>query len=234
MKKAFIGTFTGIAILTVSLVTLVLVDHFKSPKEIFNKNIQSIVEVISTTNEFESYGTAVVINNQGELITNYHVVSYTQNNEKYIHEVILIRLSTQETYIEVEVTKFDEYNDLAIIKIIDSEQYSEFKPIELGNSDDLSIGDVCYAIGNAGNLSISMSQGIIGSPSIKLVIDDEEKTYIQSDISITSGSSGGALVDEWGKLIGITTLRLKDNTGAVIYGYGYSIAVNQIKQFLGS
>jgi serine protease Do len=157
-----------------------------------------------------------VINNQGELITNYHVVSYTQNNEKYIHEVILIRLSTQETYIEVEVTKFDKYNDLAIIKIIDSEQYSEFESIELGNSDDLSIGDICYAIGNAGNLSISMSQGIIGSPSIKLVVDGEEKTYIQSDISITSGSSGGALVDEWGRLIGITTLRLRDNTGAVI------------------
>jgi S1-C subfamily serine protease len=234
MKKAFIGIFIGITMLTVSFVTLILVDHFKSPKEIFNKNIQSIVEVKSTTNEIESFGTAVVISNQGELITNFHVISYIQNSDKHIHETILIRLSTQEIYTEAIVTKFDEYNDLAVIKIIDLEQYSEFKPIELGDSDHLSIGDICYAIGNAGNLSISMSQGIIGSPSIKLVVDGEEKTYIQSDISITSGSSGGALVDEWGRLIGITTLRLRDNTGAVIYGYGYSISVNEIKQFLGS
>jgi serine protease Do len=234
MKKAFTVLFIGIAILTVSLVTLVLVDYFKSPKKIFNKNIQSIVELKSTTNEIESFGTAVVISNQGELITNFHVISYIQNSENHIHETILIRLSTQENYTEAIVTKFDEYNDLAVIKIIDSEQYSGFKPIELGNSDNLSIGDICYAIGNAGNLSISMSRGIIGSPSIKLVVDGEEKTYIQSDISITSGSSGGALVDEWGRLIGITTLRLKDNTGAVIYGYGYSIPVNQMKQFLGS
>jgi len=234
MKKICIGTIIGITILAMSFAILLLVDHFKSPKEIFNKNIQSIVEVKSTTDEIESFGSAVVISNQGELITNFHVVSYTQNSEKYIHKVILIRLSTQETYIEVEVTTFDEYSDLAVLKIIVSEQYSEFKPIELGNSDNLSIGDICYAIGNAGNLSISMSQGIIGSPSIKLVIDGEEKTYIQSDISITSGSSGGALVDEWGRLIGITTLRLKDNTGAVIYGYGYSISVNQIKGFLES
>ena len=234
MKKAYIVSFIGIVILTIALVTLVVVDHFKTPKEIFNKNIYSIVEVKSDTDEFQSYGTAVVISNQGELITNFHVVSYTQNSEKHIHETILIRLSIQESYTEAEVTKFDEYNDLAVIKIIDSEQYSEFKPIKLGNSDNLSVGDICYAIGNAGNLSISMSQGIIGSPTIKLVIDSEEKTYIQSDISITSGSSGGALVDEYGRLIGITTLRLKDNTGAVIYGYGYSISVNQVKQFLGS
>lgn len=86
----------------------------------------------------------------------------------------MIRLSTQENYTEAIVTKFDEYHDSAVIKIIDSEQYSEFKPIELGNSDNLSIGDICYAIGNAGNLSISMSRGIIGSPSIKLVVDGEE------------------------------------------------------------
>lgn len=91
----------------------------------------------------------------------------------------MIRLSTQENYTEAIVTKFDEYHDSAVIKIIYSEQYSEFKPIELGNSDNLSIGDICYAIGNAGNLSISMSRGIIGSPSIKLVVDGEEKTYIQ-------------------------------------------------------
>ncbi len=96
MRKALICSFMAIAILTVSLVTLVLVDHLKSPKEIFNKNVQSIVEVKSTTNEFESFGTAVVISHQGELVTNFHVVSYTQNSEKHIHEAILIRLSTQE------------------------------------------------------------------------------------------------------------------------------------------
>lgn len=216
------------------LVTIVILDFIKSPKQIFQRTIYSIVEVKSNTNEFESFGTAVVINNQGELITNYHVVSYTQNSEKHTHEIILIRLSTQEEYTETEVIKYDAFNDLAILKINDVEKYNEFKPIEFGDSSELSIGDVCYAIGNAGNFSISMSQGIISSSSIKLVIDGEEKSFIQSDISITSGSSGGALVDDFGKLIGITTLRLRDNNGAVIYGYGYSIPINQIKQFMNT
>ncbi len=234
MKKTHYVLISIMTIILMFSAVFAMVCYKRMPNTIFKDNIFSIVEVKSTTDEFESFGTAVVISDQGELITNFHVVSYIQNSEKHIHETILIRLSTQETYTEVEVTKFDKYNDLAVIKVIASEKHNEFKSIDLGNSDKLSIGDTCYAIGNAGNLNISMSQGIIGSPSIKLVIDGEEKTYIQSDISITSGSSGGALVDEWGRLIGITTLRLKDNTGAVIYGYGYSITVNQIKQFLES
>jgi S1-C subfamily serine protease len=90
------------------------------------------VEVKSTTDEIESYGTAVVISNQGELITNFHVISCIQNSEKHIHETILMRLSTQENYTEVEVTKFDEYHDLDVIRIIDSKSIVNLKQLNLG------------------------------------------------------------------------------------------------------
>lgn len=103
MKKAVIILSGFSAVLMLFLVTIVVQDFIKLPKQIFQRSIYSIVEVKSTTNEFESFGTAVVINNQEELITNYHVVSYIQNNEKYIHEVILIRLAMQEEYTKMEV-----------------------------------------------------------------------------------------------------------------------------------
>jgi len=69
MKKTVI-ILSGIsAVVMIFLVTIVILDFIKSPKQIFQRSIYSIVEVKSTTNEFESFGTAVVINNQGELIT---------------------------------------------------------------------------------------------------------------------------------------------------------------------
>lgn len=63
------------------------------------------------------------------------------------------------------------------------------------------------------NQGISISKGIISSESISIIIDNEARKYIQAQISIALGSSGGALLDSRGKLIGITTLRLKDRYG---------------------
>jgi len=232
MKKIVIFLSIINSLLILLILSLLIINYYKLPKQIFDRNIKSVAELKAYTNEYESYGTAIVINNNGELITNYHVISYTHDNINYVHEHILIRLSTQQIYTEVEVIKFDDFNDLAIIKIINIDSYKEFKSIKFGNIKNLSTGDTCYAIGNTNNLSISMSSGIISTSLINLIVDGVKKEYIQSNIDITSGSSGGALVDKYGKLIGITTLRLKDNSGNIIYGYGYSIPINIVNQFI--
>ena len=81
---------------------------------------------------------------------------------------------------------------------------------------------------------ISISQGILSNTSVRIVIDGEARSYIQAEINIAAGSSGGALLNERGKLIGITTLRLKDQYGNPQYGYGYSIPVSVIVRFLNA
>ena len=93
-------------------------------------------------------------------------------------------------------------------------------------------GATCYSVGNMSNQGISISKGIISSESISIIIDNEARKYIQAQINIALGSSGGALLDSRGKLIGITTLRLKDRYGNPQYGYGYSIPISVVLDFL--
>lgn len=205
-----------------------------SPRTIFNRTTYSVVEVKSYTGDRESYGSAVVIDKEGNLITNYHVISYSQNNTDYLYENVSIRLATEDDYIEADVTKFDIDKDLAIINVGNLQTREKLKVIAFGNPDSISAGDTCYAVGNSGNLMITISKGIINSSSVILSIEGDQGAYIQSDNSTMSGSSGGALLDKYGRLIGIIDLRLKDNTGAIIYGYCYSIPLNVVKSFIES
>lgn len=209
-----------------------MIDYTKKPSTIFNKTIYSIVEVKSYTNDIESYGTAVVIDREGNLITNYHVISYSINNVDYLYENVSIRLATEDEYIDAYVVSYDCDKDLAIINVSDNETRNKIKAITFGDSSKIVAGDICYAIGNSGNLMISISKGIVSSSSVKLSIEGNWQTYIQSDNSIMNGSSGGALLDSYGRLIGIINLRLKDNTGAIIYGYCYSIPLSVVKKFI--
>jgi serine protease Do len=86
-------------------------------------------------------------------------------------------------------------------------------------------------LGNFANLSLSLSQGSIANNLLTLEVGGHLRDFIASDITIASGSSGGALLNIYGHLIGITTLRLKDELGNVIYGYGYSIPLKVIEEF---
>ncbi|MDR0831995.1 MAG: trypsin-like peptidase domain-containing protein [Bacillales bacterium] len=234
MKKITISAICLSTVNIVILVILLIFNHFHTPSAIFDKVDKSIVEVKASTGSLESYGSGVVINKNGYLITNNHVISYIQNLELHFYNNIEIRTSFQENYVTTEIVSYDSSLDLAILKIQNLENLNQFKKIKFTKSDNLRIGDKCYSVGNASNLSISMSEGIISNPSINLQIEGVSRKFIQSDISIASGSSGGALLNSNGDLVGITTLRIRDNTGSVIYGYGYSIPSNQVLEYINS
>lgn len=201
--------------------------------DIFNMNMSSILELKCESADIgESYGTAEVITSEYKLITNAHVITYNSSSGTELFENCSVRSVTEDTYNAVKVVKYDIQKDLALLEFVEYTNDMKYAPIEVGNSEKIHYGDTVYAMGNGQNFGISISSGIVSIPSIIIEYDSNFKNVIQSDLTITSGNSGGALLDENGVLIGITTFRVKDNSGNVVYGICYSIPINDVLLFI--
>lgn len=232
MKKSKFIVLIVINILLIGIVVWFSITNFKnkSANDIYSDNINSIVEVKATTEDVgESFGTGVIYNSQGYLITNAHVISYKSLGENILFETYEIRFPLFEYYQLATFVKVDYELDLAILKIND--ESIKYNPIEFSDSD-YDFGDIVYAIGNTSNYGIGISQGIISVPEVNVKYDDISRLVIQADINIASGNSGGALLNEKGELIGITTFRTKDLLGNVNYGFTYSIPLKVVKEFI--
>jgi len=200
-------------------------------KEIFKDNIKSVVEVKAYSEDVgESFGTAEFVDDNGTLVTNAHVVTYTKLEETYEFESYFIRFASDENYIIVDLVKYDIDLDIAILKM--DKDFRDFKPMKLGNSSKISTGDKVYAIGNSANYGLSMSEGIIGMPELNIVYSGKTRNVIQASINIAEGNSGGALLDKNGKLIGITTFRTKDGNNNVIHGIAYCVPINTVLKYI--
>lgn len=182
--------------------------------EIFNNNIYGIVEVKAYSEDIgESFGTAEFIDNEGRLVTNAHVVTYSNLNQLNTFEHYYIRFASDEEYIEVSLIKFNEKLDLAVLQMNPS--MHKFSALKTADASKIQTGDKVYSIGNSANYGLSMSEGIIGSPLIHIEYNNNTRSVIQANINITEGNSGGALLNNKGELIGITTFRTRDNSGNV-------------------
>ena len=179
---------------------------------------------------YESFGSAVFVKDDGTLVTNAHVVTFTLSQEIVAFENIFIRLSTENDYRTVSLEKYDLEKDLAILKLSDTD--CKFKAIKLGDSSKLKFNDEVYAFGNLNKVGISLTKGVISNPKINVEYNELTREVIQSDLVIAEGNSGGALVDKNVKLIGITTFRLKDTSNDTIYGICYSVPVNMVVEYI--
>ena len=235
MKKSYITILILSIINSIVLTGIIIVLIIGNSKpidstEIFNNNIDSVVEVKASTSDVgESYGSGVIYSSDGYLITNAHVVSYTALSEIKTFDKYEIRFAKDEDYKEAEFIKMDNELDLAVLKIKDD---IKCKSISF-SIDAYTYGDKVYAIGNTSNYGIGISEGIISVPEVNVIYNEISRKVIQADIDIASGNSGGALLDKKGRLIGITTFRTKDLSNNVNYGFAYSIPVRIIKEFIG-
>ena len=201
-------------------------------KKIYDKSLQSVVEVKAYTKDVgESFGSAVLMKSDGTLVTNSHVVTYSKLGETKAFDEISIRFANSDKYISVALVKYDVLKDLAVLKIKDKNN-NKLSAIKTGNIKKVKSGDEVFAIGNLSNYGIGITKGYISVPKINIIVDGNKKEAIQCDITIVSGSSGGALVNRNGKLIGITTFRTKDNLGNVIHGIGYVIPINRVLEYI--
>ncbi len=203
-------------------------------QDIYAQCINNVVEVKAVTEGVgESFGTAEIIAEDGTLVTNAHVVTYTRLNAVNTFEEYFIRFSNEEEYRAVTLDRYDSEKDIAILKMSDTAGL-DLKPVKTGNSESLKAGEEVYAVGNASNYGIGIFKGIVSIPLINVVLDGVTRSVIQSDLTIAAGNSGGALLNARGELVGITTFRTKDNSGNVIYGIVYSIPINIVLDFINA
>ena len=234
MKKRVVVslfTFTIIAfLLSLGFNIYFLATKPESPSGIFNSVKSSVIEIKAESENIGiSYGSAVIIAEDGTIVTNAHVVTYKHLGESYLFENISVRFVDEENYRSVSVVKYDIDLDIAVLKI---ECDKELLPIKIGDDTKLEHGDSVYAIGNMSNYGISITSGIISIPHINVAYEDKVRNVIQCDLTISDGNSGGALVDKNGKLLGLTTFRLKDKSNNVIYGISYSIPASTIMEYI--
>ncbi len=169
------------------------------------------IEVYAYNGELSGTGSGFFISEDGYAITNFHVAS----NSSYM----VITTVDGAKYDNVTVIDADKVNDLVLLKI---ESDAIFPYLEFGDSDAVKQGQITYAIGSPFGLENTLSQGIISSA--KRVIDG--RTFIQMSVQIDSGSSGGALINEYGQVVAITTASIKDNTADL----NFAVPINMVKE----
>ncbi|MDR2090830.1 MAG: serine protease [Clostridiales bacterium] len=201
-----------------------------SAENIFEKSIAFTVELkCENADGFQAFGTAVLTDSEN-LVTNAHVVVFSKSGETRIFDVYSVRFAFEYTYRQVELIRFDENADLAVLKLKEKPDFA--KAVKSGNSDNLKAGETVYAVGNSMNYGLSITQGIVGVPLVEIEYLGRTKTVIQCALTIADGNGGGALLDIKGRLIGITTFRTKDNSGNVVYGLAYCIPIKTIKIYM--
>lgn len=170
--------------------------------------------------KMEGGGTGVVINAEGYVLTNYHVISGADD--------ITVHFAEKDKGYEAEVIGKDPLTDIAVIKIKGREKFAAAK---LGDSDALNVGDWVIAIGSPFGLEQTVTAGIVSAKRQSL--DIEGKKYdnlIQTDAAINRGNSGGPLVNIKGEVIGINTA-IYAPTG-VFSGIGFAIPINRAQEIL--
>ena len=197
---------------------------------IFNMTKNSVVEIKAETDGIGvSYGSGVIVSDDGLLVTNAHVITYKNLGEKYCFEKISIRFIDEEDFREVLVVKYDLDLDIAILQVNCERRIT---PMKIGNDEKLQYGNLVYALGNMSNYGLSLTSGIVAIPHINVSYNEITRNVIQCDLTISDGNSGGALINGKGELVGITTFRLKDQSNNVIYGISYCIPINTVMEYI--
>ena len=181
--------------------------------------------------ELTAMGSGVIIDPEGTIITNDHVIKVVKESVKPRIKVVLSDGRNFEADIELDLPE----QDMAILSI----EGENLPYIEIGSSENLSQGQTVLAIGNPFGMSTggepTITRGIISATKRNLTITEgsETKYYrnmLQTDASINEGNSGGALIDLSGKLVGINTAIYQKGAGSI--GIGFAIPANRIKLIL--
>ena len=206
-----------------------------SPADLYEQNVNSTVGITISGETSSRYGygytyqasgSGFIITSDGYILTNYHVI----NGSK----AVTVATYDHNTY-DAKVIGYDASNDIAVIKI-DAEN---LKPVTLGDSDTLRVGESVYAIGNPlGELTFSLTGGIVSALSRNVQTEaGTSMSLIQTDCAINSGNSGGALFNTRGEVIGITNAKYSSSgmgSEAEIDNIGFAIPINSVKRIVTS
>jgi serine protease Do len=192
--------------------------------QVYAKVSPSVVSVVCTslTSSSESSGSGVVMSKDGYIITNQHVIADADK--------ITVVMSDSTQY-QAELIGSDEQTDLAVLKV---DANGDLTPAEFGDSDELQVGDLAYAIGSPGGVELqnTFTSGMISAINRDITVNDRVMTLIQTDASINPGNSGGALINNKGQVIGITNAKLMSSTNTTYEGLGFAIPIDSVQEIV--
>ena len=197
-----------------------------SIKEIAAKNQDSVVEIeieVEGRNFFygnytaTGSGSGIIISTDGYIITNNHVISGANK--------VKIRLHDGTEY-EASVVGSDSRTDVGVLKI----DAKNLKPVVIGDSKQLSVGDTAVVIGNPlGKLGGTVTDGIISALEREITLEGVTRNLIQTNAAINPGNSGGGLFNSNGELVGIVVAK---STGLDVEGLGFAIPINDVTSII--
>ncbi len=196
-------------------------DGALSLQEIYNKCIGSVVSITASAQSGKSSGTGIVLSADGYLITNHHVIENAQ--------VIAVQTSDDRQF-QASIIGSDEASDLAVLKV----DATDLQPAEFGDSGKLAVGDRVVAIGDplGAQLRGTMTSGIVSAINRDLEVNDRTMTLIQTDAALNNGNSGGPLINCYGQVIGINTMKLRSYYSTTAEGLGFAIPMAVAKPIL--
>lgn len=191
-------------------------------QEIYEMNIPSVVSITGTLARGTTTGTGVVLSENGYIVTNNHVVEGAGE--------ISIRL-TDERIFSARMVGSDSVSDLAVLHI-DAE---DLTPAKFGDSDSLRVGDSVVAIGDplGSEFRGTMTDGIISAINRDVTVNGRTLNLIQTNAALNSGNSGGPLINCYGQVVGINTMKIgtfTDNAG--VEGLGFAIPSAAVKDIV--
>ena len=194
--------------------------------EVYASNVNSVVSInvtgTSGTNFFgqpvqtASAGSGFVLTKDGYIVTNYHVVKDA--------DTVKVTMYNGDEY-DAKYVGGDEDYDIAVIKV----EAADLQPVTLGNSDNLNVGDHVLAVGNPlGELTFSMSGGMVSCVNRAINVDGTPFNMIQTDASINPGNSGGPLFNQYGEVVGIVSAKYSSYSSESVEGLGFAIPINDV------
>ena len=193
-----------------------------SLQEIYETNIPAVVSISASTGSGSSTGTGVVLSANGYLVTNYHV----------IRQALAINVTlTDERELRATLVGEDPVSDLAVLRV-DAE---DLTPAQFGDSDGVRVGDSVVAIGDPLGVELrgTMTDGIVSAISRDVQVDGRVMNLIQTNAALNSGNSGGPLINRFGQVIGINTMKIgtfADSSG--VEGLGFAIPSASVKEIV--
>ena len=191
-----------------------------SLQEIYEKTIGSVVSVSSVYQRGGgSTGTGVVLTQDGYIATNCHVIEDA-------HSITVLLTDGRE--LEATLVGKDEISDLAVLHV----EADDLLPIELGDSSALRVGDTVVAIGDPLGIELrgTMTNGIVSAINRDIEMDGRTMSLIQTNAALNSGNSGGPLINCYGQMVGINTMKMGDNmSSAGVEGLGFAIPSTTVR-----
>ncbi len=194
-----------------------------SYQHIYQKNIDSVVSITCQLTSGKATGSGVVVTADGYIVTNAHVVENA--------DTISVLLSSGKTCAAYLVGT-DALSDLAVLKI----QENNLKPAEFGDSSVLQVGDPVVAIGDPLGVELrgTMTDGIVSGLNRVITTGGRPMTLIQTNAALNSGNSGGPLINCYGQVVGINTMKISRfvQTAAPVEGIGFAIPSTTVKEIV--